>query len=135
MLGVVFGRGRGSVDRVNLRSLSFVKLTDIVWGSCLILTERLLKELALIDPEFQNLLIHAIIDHSPNGILVVDDKNNIVSHNRQFIDIWEIDKALLQGTEPGTAIGMNHEITLKNVLPRMKNPQEILANNCSQTRM
>jgi PAS domain S-box-containing protein len=80
----------------------------------------------LIDPEFQTLLIHAIFDNSPNGILVVNDKNIIVSHNRQFIDIWGIDKALLQGTKSGTAIGMNHEITLKSVLPRMKNPQEIL---------
>jgi PAS domain-containing protein len=104
---------------------AFVTLKDII-GFVPHPNRAVTKGVILIDPEFQSLLILAIIDNSPNGILVVDDQNNIVSHNRLFIDIWQIDAALLVGSKPGTAIGMNHEIILKSVLPRMKYPQEIL---------
>ena len=50
------------------------------------------------DVEFQNTLIKAIYESSPTGIMVVDERNIIVSHNRKFVDIWHIDRELLQGS-------------------------------------
>src|SRR5579864_2972957 len=40
--------------------------------------------------EFQHSLMRAIIDASLDGILVIDDLNNVVSHNQKFADIWDI---------------------------------------------
>lgn len=62
----------------------------------------------------QSSLLHAIYDVSPNGILVVDGKGTIVSHNRKFLDIWQL--------EAGDYSGLNDEPLLASVVPRLKDP-------------
>ena len=40
--------------------------------------------------QFQHSLIRAIHEVSLDGILVVNDENLIVSHNKKFLDVWRI---------------------------------------------
>lgn len=42
--------------------------------------------------EFQASLIEAIHEASPDGILVVGDRNMVVSMNRRFLELWNIPK-------------------------------------------
>lgn len=79
------------------------------------------------DFELQNSLIKAIYEASPEGILVVDDKEIIISHNHQFVEIWQIPRDYLCGLEPNTAIGLDDAPILSMVLDRVKNKQAFLA--------
>jgi diguanylate cyclase (GGDEF)-like protein/PAS domain S-box-containing protein len=49
-------------------------------------------------------LLRATLDSTGDGILVVDRAGRIVSHNRQFMDIWGIPEAVLQGRDDERAI-------------------------------
>ncbi|HEV3331599.1 MAG TPA: PAS domain S-box protein [Bryobacteraceae bacterium] len=51
------------------------------------ITERRQAEEAL---QFQHSLIHAIHEVSLDGILVVSNENRVVSHNKRFLDVWQI---------------------------------------------
>lgn len=42
---------------------------------------------------FDRSLLRAINEASPDGILVVDDQDMVVSYNQRFIDIWRLDLA------------------------------------------
>ncbi len=77
--------------------------------------------------ELHNSLIKAINEATPEGILVVDDKNVIVSYNRRFFEIWQINDDRLHGSEPGTAIGADDAPLLSAVVERVADPQTFLA--------
>jgi PAS domain-containing protein len=47
--------------------------------------------------QFQHSLVRAILEVSPDGILVVNDENLIVAHNKRFLDIWQIPLARYPG--------------------------------------
>jgi diguanylate cyclase (GGDEF)-like protein len=79
------------------------------------------------DYELQNSLIKTIYEASPEGILVVDDNGNIVSHNLRFIEIWRIPSDILRGFEPGTTMGVDDDPILSTVLERVKDAQAFLA--------
>lgn len=78
------------------------------------------------DHEFQSSLVRAINEASPDGILVVNDKGIIVSHNRRFVEIWQIPGDRLHGLEPGTAVGADDDPILSTVVERVKDPQAFL---------
>jgi two-component system sensor histidine kinase/response regulator len=42
------------------------------------------------DQAFTNSLIRAIYDVSPDGILVVNDAGRVVSHNKRFLEVWQL---------------------------------------------
>jgi GGDEF domain-containing protein len=77
--------------------------------------------------ELQDSLINAIYQESPEGILVVDDKEVIVSHNHQFVEIWRLPNDLLNGLESDSAIGLDDAPILAAVLNRVKDAQAFLA--------
>ncbi len=77
--------------------------------------------------ELQRSLVNAVIDASPEGILVVDEHGIIVSHNQQFVEIWRIPNDRLRGIEPDTAVGADDQPILSTVLERVKDPQTFLA--------
>jgi diguanylate cyclase (GGDEF)-like protein len=77
--------------------------------------------------ELQRALVNAVIDASPDGILVVDEHAKIVSHNQQFVEIWRIPSECLRGAEAGTAIGADDRPILAHNLAQVKDEQAFLA--------
>ncbi len=72
--------------------------------------------------DFQHSLIAAIHEVSLDGILVVDEKENVVSYNRRFGEVWKI--AIPQGS-PGNSEGSDalpDEQLLSQCLDRTKDP-------------
>lgn len=85
------------------------------------MTANLKVEIGLGDIELQNSLIKAINEASPEGILVVDDKGAIISHNHRFLDVWEINQEYPDGIDTA-----NDAQLLAAVLNSVKNPQAFL---------
>jgi len=79
------------------------------------------------NPEFQGLLAKAIYETSPEGILVVDAAGVVVSHNHQFVEIWQLPQLQLKGVRPVTAIGSADAPLLATVLERVKDQPSFLA--------
>lgn len=77
--------------------------------------------------ELQRSLVNAVIQASPEGILVVDEHGIIVSHNHQFVEIWRIPSERLHGAEPDSAIGSDDNPILSTVLERVKDKEAFLA--------
>jgi len=86
------------------------------------ITERKQAEQVL---QFQNSLIRAIHEVSLDGILVVNDENLVVSHNRKFLDIWQI--PLVDILEvPDYTRGEQRPPVLPAILDRVKDPDAFL---------
>jgi diguanylate cyclase (GGDEF)-like protein len=77
--------------------------------------------------ELQRSLVNAVIEASPEGILVVDKNGFIVSHNQQFVEVWRIPHDRLRGAEPDTAIGADDSPILSYNLSTVKDEQAFLA--------
>lgn len=75
---------------------------------------------------FQLSLIRAINEASPDGILVVDERAVVVSHNRRFFEVWDIPREGLQGSRPGSAEGGPHAPVLEAELARVADPEGFL---------
>ncbi len=76
--------------------------------------------------EFQRSLLQAINNASPDGILVVDDHGIVVSHNRRFMEIWDIKEGEIDPTRPANAIGTRDEPILASVLQRVRDSDAFL---------
>jgi two-component system, sensor histidine kinase and response regulator len=72
--------------------------------------------------QFQNRLINAILDVSLDGILVVNDENIIVLHNKRFLDVWQISLDDLSDH----AIGNQSQLILSPLLDRVKDPDTFM---------
>ena len=81
---------------------------------------------AATDDEFQRSLLTAINDASPDGILVVDEKGIVVSHNRRFLEIWKIPPEHVTGTQPGSAVGTSDDPLLASVVERVNDRHRFL---------
>jgi diguanylate cyclase (GGDEF)-like protein len=78
--------------------------------------------------ELQKSLVTEIIESSPEGILVVDENGIIVSHNRRFVEIWQIPSHKLQGNNAGnSAIGADDNPILAHNVGCVKDKQAFLA--------
>ncbi|MGA8865055.1 MAG: EAL domain-containing protein [Gallionella sp.] len=76
------------------------------------------------DIELQNLLCSAINEASPEGILVVDDQGMVVTHNRRFLDVWQVSSEFRQ---TGSAVGKPDATLLPVVLELVAEPDAFLA--------
>lgn len=79
------------------------------------------------DNEFQVALIRAILEACPDGILVVDEHNRIVSHNQRFLEVWDICGAEVPGTNRGSAEGVDDRHVLTRAVARVADPDAFLA--------
>ena len=77
--------------------------------------------------EFQSQVIKRIYEVSPEGILVVDEKNIIVSHNHQFVEIWQIPQHILQKSSSASVIGLDDVTVLSSVLDKIKNQDSFVS--------
>jgi PAS domain S-box-containing protein len=84
------------------------------------ITERKQDEQAR---QFQNSLLRAILEVSLDGILVVNDENVIVSHNKRFLDIWRIPLPGIPKNLPDYAPGDQPGPILSLVMERVKDPE------------
>jgi two-component system, sensor histidine kinase and response regulator len=73
---------------------------------------------------FQHSLIRAILDVSPDGILVVNNEGIIESHNKMFLDVWRI--PIVADTPSTQAVGMPEQTTLSPSLELLKDPEAFL---------
>jgi diguanylate cyclase (GGDEF)-like protein len=79
------------------------------------------------DLEFQHALIKAILEASPDGVLVVNEKGIIVSYNQRFIEVWELSfNPTLPKANLNIAIGAFDEPLLAAVTNRVSDPQTFL---------
>ena len=84
------------------------------------------EQLAGDDYEFTYSLIRAIYDVSPDGILVVDDGDVVVSHNKRFLEVWQIPWTSAGAAESDGLKGTDDKPLLSAVLQRVKNPKGFL---------
>jgi PAS domain S-box-containing protein len=83
------------------------------------ITERKQNEAAL---QFHHSLISAILDVSLDGILVVNDENLIVLHNRKFLEVWRIPLDRIPDDLPDYAINDQVPLILSSLLDRVQDP-------------
>jgi PAS domain S-box-containing protein len=61
-------------------------------------------------------ILNTTLNSTVDGILVVDKNDNIVMHNKQFVNLWNLPKEL---------IATNFEVFIRNIaIPMLKNPEE-----------
>ncbi len=76
--------------------------------------------------QFHHSLLLAIHQVSPDGILVVDEKNTVVSHNHRFLDIWKICPKSLHSDQSSIIAGRADQPVLAAVLERVENQKDFL---------
>jgi diguanylate cyclase (GGDEF)-like protein/PAS domain S-box-containing protein len=67
---------------------------------------------------FANILLKTQMEASPDGILVVDDKRQVLSYNQRFAGMWHVPTAFLEAG--------NDDAVLAHVTAAVKNPDEFL---------
>lgn len=76
---------------------------------------------------FQIALIRAIVEASPDAMLVVDEHGVIVTHNQRFLDLIGVRGDELPGARPGSVEGVLSEHLLSRVVGRVKAPEAFVS--------
>jgi PAS domain S-box-containing protein len=76
--------------------------------------------------QFQHSLISAIYEGSLDGILVVNADDIVVSHNRRFLDIWELTLPGDGEGLPDTVLNASYQAILSAALQRVKAPEAFM---------
>lgn len=76
--------------------------------------------------EFDRSLIVAIQEASPDGILVVNDQDMIVSHNQRLFDVFGLTPEDVPGDHRGQLTGMHDQLLLSRVLEQIKDRESFL---------
>ena len=87
------------------------------------ITERRKAEQEL---QFQLSLIRAIHEVSLDGIIVVDDENVILAHNKRYLDVWRLPLPDDSENLGDRAVDGQPPLVLSRVLDRVKDPQAYL---------
>jgi diguanylate cyclase (GGDEF)-like protein/PAS domain S-box-containing protein len=69
--------------------------------------------------EFRNIVLSTQQEASIDGILIADENGVVLSHNRQFADLW--------GLAPGAIISKNHIDALRPILNKLIDPEAFVA--------
>ena len=73
--------------------------------------------------QFELSLIRSIHEETLDGILVVNGAGIVVSHNRRFLEIWEMSAPRSPGQMIGNFAGLEDWPLLSGVLDRVKDPE------------
>ena len=87
---------------------------------------KLTAEVEARHRDFQHSLISAILDVSLDGILVVNDTGNVVSHNKKFLDVWKIDPAKYAKEVDGGVVTVPDDSVLSAGVELVKEPEAFL---------
>jgi PAS domain S-box-containing protein len=79
------------------------------------------------DRDFQHSLISAILEVSLDGILVVNDTGNVVSHNKKFMEVWKIDPSKYAKQADGEVVTVPDDSVLSACVELVKEPEVFLA--------
>jgi signal transduction histidine kinase len=77
--------------------------------------KRLQEEVKL-----QNSILHAELELSINGILIVDKDSNIILYNQRFVDMWDV--------PPDALETKSSRVVLNSIVHLVKNPQAFVKN-------
>lgn len=78
------------------------------------------------DDAFRQSLLNAILEASPDGILVVDGAGIIVSHNQHFCQLFSLSLGC-EGEQSASLVGLKDDVALAEVLPRLAEPEAFIA--------
>jgi len=92
-------------------------------GLCADTTDRRKSEEEL---QFQHSLIQTIQEVSLDGILVVNEKCRITSHNTRFLEVWQIPSSILAESNNAPARALPDEPLMEAALERVKYPEAFL---------
>ncbi len=98
------------------------------WGTQQDITERKIAEEKL---NYRTALLEAENEAIPLGIVVVDTKGKILSHNKNFVDLWQTPKHILQSKDDDAALdfAMTQLVDPEGFIARVtylyENPHEI----------
>ncbi len=90
------------------------------------ITERKRDEAAA---QFQHSLVRAILDASLDGVLVVNDKSEVLASNRRLLDIFRIPPGGIPGNVPDGAIDTHFPLSLSAAAERVKDPESFIKRN------
>jgi two-component system sensor histidine kinase/response regulator len=76
--------------------------------------------------QYQLSLIRAIHEVSLDGILVVNNAGNVVSHNKRFLDVWQLPVTTVPDCLSETVMTVPDEPLLSAVIERVKDPEAFL---------
>ncbi len=78
------------------------------------------------DLEFDRSLIATILEASPDGILVVNDRDIIVSHNQRLFDVFGIVPEAIPGDHGGQLAGMPDQPLLSRFIELVRDKENFL---------
>lgn len=77
--------------------------------------------------DFHQSVLTAINETSLDGVLVVNQDGNVVSYNRRFSEVWNIDAPDLSSSMLDNQLTLSDEILLTRCLDRIRDPATFLA--------
>ena len=81
---------------------------------------------AMINNQVVSALSRAIYEASPDGVLVVDDADLVVSHNKKFLEVWQISVPRDREGNETDMVARPDSLLLKSVIDRVKHPDAFL---------
>jgi diguanylate cyclase (GGDEF)-like protein len=78
-------------------------------------------------PEIQGLLAMAVYQASPEGIFVINAAGQLVTHNRQFCDLWKLSFSQVQEMSGTEVLDSPESPLLAQLLKKVEDPNAYLA--------
>jgi PAS domain S-box-containing protein len=123
-----------SRDEVGQLASSFLKLVTSLHSTLCSLHStnlQLVQAKEAVEKEaswrkFRESLIRAIHEVSLDGILLVNNEGNVVSHNKRFLDVWQLPVTTVPNYLPDPNTGVSDQPVLSANLERVKDPETFL---------
>jgi PAS domain S-box-containing protein len=96
------------------------------WISATLLEAKEAVEAEANHRQFQHSLVRAIHEVSLDGILVVNDDRIVVSHNKRFLDVWQVPETHIPDSLPDNPMATPGQPFLSACLERVNDPEAYL---------